>query len=222
MCASGIKVDLSSVHGMDRQMMESILLGPFRAPFKGLAVELILRDVGLSEDHRLEAMSAAVQCAETQRADCNGIQSLDVSDNGLGAKFTVFCSDHISRLFCLESLTLDFNFVGAKKKGAHRGNVEALCVALSKLPLLRRLSLRGDFARTAPSKVTASNVQDAAAAATPSKWLTTEDLMPLLQFLSNTVGDQFGGKRCCLEELCLDGNRLKVMSLCSVSLFAPP
>ena len=42
-----------------------------------------------------------------------------------------------------------------------------------------------------------------------SKYLTADDLLPLLQFLANTVSDEYGDSPCCLETLYLDGNRLK-------------
>ena len=192
-----IKVDLSSIKGLDHEMMDSILLGPFKGPFRGVTVEMVLRSVNMADDLWLRAMQNAVQFAGQRRSDCNGIQSLDISDNGLWPRFESLCQTSISGLFCLETLCIDFNFVGGKKKGAHRGNMEALCAALSKLPLLRQLSIRGDFARSGSQSEPASH------------YLTADDLQPLLQFLSNTVSDEYGDSPCCLETLCLDGNRLK-------------
>jgi len=193
------KLDLSNSEGLDGDMLQSVLMGPFRAPFKGHRVEVALRGVNLVSDSLFPSLSGIVSFAEGQSADCQGIQRLDVSDNGLGPKLDVLSRQHLAKLFCLEALELDFNFVAAKKKGAHRPKIEALCAALCRLPLLRRLSVRGEFDRKKTSRFNGQ----------PTKWLTTDDLMPLLELLANAVEDEYGDKQCQLEELCLDGNRLK-------------
>ncbi len=162
-------------------MLESILFGPFRAPFKNIWIELVLSNVNFGANNEyLKALSNCVRFAQQQKHDCNGIQSLDLSANELFPVFDIVCESYISNFYCLECLNLDFNFkLNKSKKGVYAPMLQCLCDSIARLSKLKSVSLRGDWAN--------------------NLYLTFEDLLPLLQSLSNSK----------LEWLYLDGNRLK-------------
>merc|ERR1712154_125611 len=164
----------------DHEMLESILCGPFRSPFKNIFIELVLSDVGFDRNEYLKALSNTIRFALQQKNDCNGIQSIDLSSNNLGSKFDIICESYIGNFYCLETLNLDYNFkLNKTKKGFYSNSIKSLCEAITKLPKLSELSLKGDWAN--------------------NLYLTYDDLKPLLEFISN----------CNLEYLSLDGNRIK-------------
>eukprot|EP01084_Bolivina_argentea_P064761 118061_1 len=178
-----IKIDLSSIQNMDHVMLESILFGPFRGAFKNIYIEIILSNVNFGDNNEyLKALSNTIRFAQQQKNDCNGIQCMDLSRNNLGPVFDIVCQSYISNFYCLEAINLDFNFkLNKTKKGFYSDMIKALCIGIGKLNKLNSLSLRGDWAN--------------------NLYLTYDDLLPLLQFLSE--------KECKLQCLYLDGNRIK-------------
>lgn len=180
-----IKIDLSNIKNMDHEMLESILFGPFRASFKNIYIDLVFSNVGFDSKQCLKALSNTMRFAQQQKNDCNGIQSIDLSSNNLGiAAFDIICSSYFANFFTLESLNLDFNFkLNKTKKGFYSKQIQALCDAITKMPKLTNLSLKGDWAN--------------------NLYLTYEDLLPLLNFIANQEN------QCNLQYLSLDGNRIQ-------------
>ena len=181
---SMIKIDLSNIKNMDHSMLESILYGPFRSPFKNIYIQLIFNNCSFDNNEYLKALSNMIRFAQQQKNDCNGIQSIDLSLNNLGNKFDIICESYISNFYCLESINFDHNFkLNKTKKGYYSSSINALCLAIEKLPKLTNVSLRGDWAN--------------------NLYLTYDDLLPILKFIANTEN------KCNLLYLCLDGNRIK-------------
>eukprot|EP00484_Ammonia_sp_Unknown_P026666 CAMPEP_0197035866 /NCGR_PEP_ID=MMETSP1384-20130603/13536_1 /TAXON_ID=29189 /ORGANISM="Ammonia sp." /LENGTH=926 /DNA_ID=CAMNT_0042465969 /DNA_START=26 /DNA_END=2806 /DNA_ORIENTATION=- len=177
------KLDLSNITTMDHAMLESILVAPFRAPFKNIYIDLVFKSVGFDNNEYLKGLSNAIRFAQQQKNDCNGIQCIDLSANNLGSKFDIVCDSYIANFYSLDTLNLDFNFkLNKTKKGFYAPSITSLCNALTKLKKLRTLSLCGDWAN--------------------NLYLTYDDLLPLLQYIANSEN------QCNLEALFLQGNRI--------------